>query len=106
MESLLAEFVGPMAAIIMEEHETKSTSAYNLAIEISTEIPEQKQQAEFLRRWETLSASRQKLFEQHSPDKQAEKARAATFPSTVMQKLGFEFSNYVSPRSGGSRRDR
>ena len=71
MTTLLADFVGPVAAFIMEEHETKSTSANNLAAEISKEIPEQEQQEEFLRRWEMMSVSRRALIN---------KQRSATAP--------------------------
>jgi len=56
--NLLADFIGPDATLIMEEHETKSTSANNLAAEISKEIPQQERQEEFLKRWELMSVSR------------------------------------------------
>ena len=105
MESLLAEFVGPMAAVIMEEHETKSASAYNLALEISKEIPEQEQQAEFLRRWGTLSESRQKLFDQKNSDMQVDEVRSRSFPSGMLHKLGIDFSQYVGPLTGSGRRN-
>jgi serine/threonine-protein kinase len=58
MTTLLTDIVGPSATIIMEEHETKSTSANNLALEISKEIPQQEKQVEFLKRWEMMSVSR------------------------------------------------
>ena len=58
MTILLADFIGPVAAILMEEYETKSTSANNLAAEISKEIPEAERREEFIKRWEMMSVSR------------------------------------------------
>lgn len=106
MELLLTEFVGPMAAVIMEEHETKSASAYNLALEISKEIPEQEQQTEFLKRWQSLSASRQRLFDQKDSDMQVDEVRSRSFPGGMLHKLGIEFSQYVAPLTDGLLRNR
>jgi hypothetical protein len=75
MTALLADFIGPAATIIMEEHETKSTSANNLAAEISKDIPEQEQQEEFLRRWEMMSVSRRALINKTKSDTTSEEAK-------------------------------
>jgi serine/threonine protein kinase len=67
--NLLADFIGPDATLIMEEHETKSTSANNLAAEISKEIPQQERQEEFLKRRELMSVSRRALIGKKRSDK-------------------------------------
>ena len=106
MESLLADFVGPAATMIMEEHETQSTSAYNLAIEISKEIPEQEGQTEFLKRWGSLSASRQKFINRKRAEIEADKARKRSFPGDVLHKIGVDFSQYVGPLASNLLRHR
>ena len=89
MATLLADFVGPAATIIMEEHETKSASANNLAAEISKEIPEQEQQEEFLRRWEMMSVSRRALINEEKSDTSPDKTKPFDFKQLV-KFLGWE----------------
>ncbi len=106
METLLADFVGPVATVIMEEHETQSTSAYNLAIEISKEIPEQERQSEFLRRWGSMSASRQQIISRQRSESSAKQARPRSFPGDMLHRIGIDFSQYVGPLAGGLLRHR
>jgi len=106
METLLADFVGPVATVIMEEHETQSTSAYNLAIEISKEIPEQEQQTEFLRRWGSMSESRQQIISRQRAESNADQVKPRSFPNEVLHRLGVDFSQYVGPLANGLLRGR
>jgi hypothetical protein len=99
MTSLLAVFLGPAASIVMEEHETTSTSAYNLAIEISKEIPEQQKQKEFLRRWGMLSASRQEMIKQRS-EPTPNKTDAKPVPGSLLYRIGNDVADYIRPIAG------
>ncbi len=99
MTSLLADYVGPNATTIVERYETRSTSAENLALEISREISGQKQQQEFLRRWQTMSISRRAPFEQKEPQIPLDKARSHPLLGEVLSKISSEFAHYVEPIS-------
>ncbi len=95
MTTLLADFIGPIATMIMEEHETKSTSANNLAMEISKEIPQQEKQEEFLKRWEMMSVSRRALINKKRSDKSSNKTILHPLQGTVPYKLGNDFAHYI-----------
>jgi hypothetical protein len=95
MTSLLTDFIGPIAVSIMEEHETKSTSANNLATEISKEIPEQEKQDEFLRRWEMMSVSRRALINKKRSDISSDKTRPRTLQGEVPGRIGNDFMHYI-----------
>jgi serine/threonine protein kinase len=110
MTSLLAVFLGPAASIVMEEHETKSTSAYNLAIEISKEIPEQQKQKEFLRRWGMLSASRQEMIGKQRGEPTPERTDPRPLPGSLLYRIGNDVADYIRPLAGtlmghGSKKD-
>lgn len=100
MTSLLAVFLGPAASIVMEEHETKSTSAYNLAIEISREIPEQQMQKEFLRRWGMLSASRQEMISKQRAEPTPERTDPRPLPGSLLYRIGNDVAGYIRPLAG------
>jgi len=106
MESLLADFIGPIAAVIMEEHETQSTSAYNLALEISKEIPEQEQQKDFLRRWGSMSATRQDLINKRRAEATPDRTRPRSFREELIHRIGSDLSHYVGPFAGNLLRPR
>ena len=95
MTGLLADYIGPVATLIMEEHETKSTSANNLAAEISKEIPQQEKQEEFLKRWELMSISRRALISKkkwdYTPDEEMPRPLQADAPSGI----GSNFMHYI-----------
>jgi hypothetical protein len=57
MTILLAEFTGPIAAVIMRAHDTRGKPASELALEISRRIPVPYKRGEFLRRWHGISES-------------------------------------------------
>ncbi len=91
MAELLTEFIGPVANIIMEEHETKSASASNLAAEISKEIPEQEKQEEFLRRWEMMGVYRRTSINKKRSDVRSSKL----LPGQVQNEPRNHFSHYL-----------
>ena len=95
MTGLLADYIGPAATLIMEEHETKSTSANNLAAEISKEIPQQDKQEEFLKRWELMSVSRRALITKkkwdYTPDQGVSRPLQADTPTGI----GSNFVHYL-----------
>jgi len=95
MTTLLTDIVGPIATIIMEEHETKSTSANNLAIEISKEIPEQAKQEEFLKRWEMMSVSRRALINKKESDTSSNKAMSRPLREEEPDRTGNDFMHYI-----------
>ena len=95
MTALLTDIVGPSATLIMEEHETKSASANNLAIEISKEIPEQEKQEEFLRRWEMMSTSRRALIDNKRPDIPPEMMRPQPRQDEAPDVTGNDFVHYI-----------
>lgn len=97
MTALLSDFMGPIAKIIMEEQETKSASAHNLAIEIAKEIPEQDRQIEFLKRWETMSRSRQATISKNRANSLAARKQPQPLMSEVLDKIGEDFTHYVGP---------
>ena len=100
MTTLLADFMGPIAKIIMEEHETKSTSALNLATELAKEIPEPEMQEEFLQRWEMMSASRRAAIERKEPTINPETANRTDLSEEedeVVNRMGSDFAHYVGP---------
>ena len=96
MTGLLADYIGPAATLIMEEHETKSTSANNLAAEIAKEIPQQEKQEEFLKRWELMSISRRALISKkkwdYTPDQEMPRPLQTDSPSGI----GSNFAHYIS----------
>ncbi len=95
MTTLLVDFIGPIATTIMEERETKSTSANNLATEISKEIPEQERQEEFLRRWEMMSVSRRALINKKRADTSSDKTRLDPLQGEVPGRMGNDFMHYI-----------
>ena len=95
MTTLLVDFIGPIATTIMEEHETKSASANNLATEISKEIPEQERQEEFLRRWEMMSVSRRALINKKRSDISSDKTRTRPLQEEVPGGIGNNFVHYI-----------
>jgi len=97
MTTLLADFMGPIAKIIMEEHETRSASAHNLAIEIAKEIPEQDKQIEFLRRWQTMSRLRQASIGKTRVNSLAASKEPQPLLTELLDKIGEDFTHYVGP---------
>ncbi len=97
MTTLLADFIGPIATLIMEEHETISTSANNLATEISKEIPELEEQEEFLKRWELMSISRRALINKKEADTFSNQARPRPLQGEVLDRMGNDFAHYIGP---------
>jgi len=95
MTTLLADFIGPVAAFIMEEHETKSTSANNLAAEISKEIPQQEKQEEFIRRWEMMSASRRAAINKKRLDYSSDKTMPRPLTGEAPDSIGNNFAHYI-----------
>ena len=95
MTNLLTDIVGPSATLIMEEHETKSASANNLAIEISKEIPEQEKQEEFLRRWEMMSTSRRELINNKRSEIPPEMMRPQSQQDEAPDITGNDFVHYI-----------
>jgi serine/threonine protein kinase len=95
MTILLADFIGPVATMIMEEHETKSTSANNLAMEISKEIPQQEMQVEFLKRWEMMSVSRRALINKKRSDNSSNKTIPRPLPGAMPYRIGNDFAQYI-----------
>ena len=95
MTTLLTDIVGPSATLIMEEHETKSASANNLAIEISKEIPEQEKQEEFLRRWEMLSTSRRALINKKRSEISPEMMKPQPQQDEAPDITGNDFVHYI-----------
>jgi len=95
MTTLLADFVGPVAAFIMEEHETKSTSANNLAAEISREIPEEEMQEEFIKRWEMMSVSRRTSINKKRSDHSLNKTMSRPLPGEAPDRMGNNFMYYI-----------
>ncbi len=95
MTTLLADFIGPVASIIMEEHETKSTSANNLAADISKEIPEQEKQEEFLKRWEMVSVSRRALMNKNRSGNSPNKTMPRPLQGEAPERMGNYFTHYI-----------
>jgi serine/threonine-protein kinase len=95
MTTLLTDIVGPAATILMEEHETRSASAMNLAIEVSKEIPEQEKQEEFLRRWEMISVSRRALINSNEAENSAGDASPQPLPGEIPGRTGNNFAHYI-----------
>ena len=97
MTTLLSDFLGPIASIVMEEHETRSASAANLAVEIAREIPEQNRQIEFLQRWEQMSRSRQAYFSRNRPEDAAYHPQPERREPGIVEKIGDDFMHYIGP---------
>ena len=97
LTNLLADFMGPIATIIMEEHETRSTSASNLATEVSKEIPESDKQKEFLKSWQELSLSRRALFDRQTSGSSTNKSGSRPLSGAVLNKIGDDYAHYIGP---------
>lgn len=97
LTNLLTDFMGPIARIIMEEHETKSTSANNLATEISKELPESDLQKAFLKSWEQLSLSRRALFNRQTAAKPVKEKPKRPLPGHLLKRIGDDFAHYIGP---------
>jgi hypothetical protein len=95
MTTLLADFIGPVAAFVMEEHETKSTSANNLAAEISKEIPQQEKQEEFIKRWEMMSVSRRELINKKRSDNFSDETMPRPLQEEAPDSIGNNFAHYI-----------
>ena len=99
LTNLLADFVGPIATVIMEEHETRSTSADNLALELAREIPERRLQEKFLLRWQAMSRDRRASIDNQEPTVFPQKDRSQSSAGEVLTRLGNEFAHYFEPIS-------
>jgi serine/threonine-protein kinase len=95
MTTLLADFIGPVARFIMEEHETKSTSANNLAAEISKEIPHEEMQEEFIKRWEMMSVTRRALINKNRLDNFPDKTMPGPLQGEAPNRMGNNFVHYI-----------
>jgi len=99
MTNLLAVFVGPIASVLMEEHDTSNTSVDNLALEIAAEIPGREKQQEFLRRWQTLSLSRRTSLADNEAQVFPDKSLSQPLPGDVLNRIGNRFAHYIEPIS-------
>jgi serine/threonine-protein kinase len=97
LTKLLAEFTGPIAAVIMRAHDTRRKSASDLALEISRRIPGSKRRGEFLRRWHGISESGQLPSETREPGLPPGKARSHPRLEGVLTKIRSEFAHYAAP---------
>ena len=97
--SLLTDYTGPIASVIMQKYDTADKSADSLALEISSRLPAQEKRQEFLHRWQTLSDSRRAQDERKEPQVFAPKTRAHPLLDEVLSKIGNEFAHYVEPIS-------
>ena len=97
MAMLLADFLGPIAPMIMEEHETRSTSAQNLAREIAREIPEREDQERFLARWEQLSESRRAWIKKEQVETGNGRPGMAPLPGELLDRIGNDYAHYIGP---------
>ena len=95
--NLLIDYMGPIATVLMEEHETESTTAINLANELAKEIPEPEKQEEFLRRWERMSQDRREARERKEPVVSLERVEPRPKHGEVMDRMGVDFAHYVGP---------
>ncbi|MCP4979228.1 MAG: serine/threonine protein kinase [Gammaproteobacteria bacterium] len=100
MTTLLADIIGPVATVIMEEHETKSTSAINLVTEISKEIPEPEKQEEFLKRWELMSVSKRASINKKGWDTSSDKTKTHPLQKEVLDRIGYDYAHYIGPIAG------
>jgi len=99
MTELLAEFTGPIAAVIMRAHDTRNKSASDLALEVSRRIPVPRKRGEFLRRWHGISESGHFLDGRKEPKVFPEKGRSHPLLEEVLSKIGTEFAHFVEPIS-------
>ena len=102
MTHLLSDYLGPIATLVMEEYESKSTTGYNLVTEISKEIPEPDQRDEFLRRWARMSLFRRSVIEKKNfelPNRKPrfKKPRHRSLPTEVLKNIGIDFAHYIGP---------
>ncbi len=100
MVALLSDFMGPIATVIMEEHESTSASAHNLAVEISKEIPEQEEQEKFIRRWEQMSEFRRARIGQKWPETVKNDAGSRPLNDDEVDRMGADFAHYIGPMAG------
>ena len=99
LTNLLAVFMGPLATVVMEKHESRNASADDLALEISREIPEREKQKEFLRRWQTMSVIRRASTEEMEAQVFPGKSRSHPLPGEVLHRIGNKFAHYIGPIS-------
>ena len=97
LTSLLADYLGPGATMIMQEYESRNASADNLALEIAREIPGREAQQEFLRRWQTMSLSRQASIEAEQAQSLPDKGRSRWLPGEVLARSAHKFAHYLAP---------
>ncbi len=99
MTKLLAEFTGPIAAVIMRSHDTRGKPASDLALEISRRIPVPKKRGEFLRRWHGINESGQLASARKEPTVFPEKGRSHPLLEEVLSKISTEIAHYLEPIS-------
>ncbi len=102
MTTLLAVFVGPLAKVIVEKHNTGGRSADALVHEIADKIPEREKRLEFLRRWQTMSLTRNApidAIEARRPPMFPDKGQAEASRGDVLHRIGDRFAHYFEPIS-------
>ena len=99
MTKLLAEFTGPIAAVIMRSHDTRGKSASDLALEISRRIPVPKKRGEFLRRWHGINESGQVSSDEKELKVSPEKGRSSPLLEEVLRKISTGLAHYLEPIS-------
>jgi len=99
MTKLLAEFTGPIAAVIMRAHDTRGKPASDLALEISRRIPVPYKRGEFLRRWHGVSESGQVSSDGKKPKVFPGMGRSHPRLEEVLGKIGAEVAHWVKPIS-------
>jgi serine/threonine-protein kinase len=99
MTKLLAEFTGPIAAVIMRAHDTRGKPVSELALEISRRIPAPHKRGEFLRRWHGISESGKVSSDGKGAKVFPQKSRPHPLLAAVLGKISVEVAQLVKPIS-------
>jgi serine/threonine protein kinase len=99
MTILLAEFTGPIAAVIMRAHDTRGKPVSELALEISRRIPVPHKRGEFLRRWHGISESGKLSSDGKGANIFPKKDRPHPLLEAVLGKISVEVAQLVKPIS-------
>ena len=95
MTNLLVDYVGPIAKNIMVAHDGSSTSADELATQLSMEIASPEEREEFLKRWELISGTR--IDATRVDNSRTAIGRGRSFDDEMLKKMGEDYAGYIGP---------
>ena len=95
--SLLADYVGPIAKVIVDGQDITGTSAKDLVTQVSRDIPESGQRVEFLKQWIRINENSEAAQRTRASRKATVTSNMPAFADEILNRIGRDYADYVGP---------